>query len=68
MDKEEKVMEEKNPMGLVQALVMLHEISDHAELMGIHSYTEAFRTVFCWIDEMILLLKKTGGGTDELSE
>lgn len=65
MDKKEKIMEKENPMGLVQALAVLHEISDHAELMGMRSYTEAFGTVFRWIDEMVLLLKKIGGGTDE---
>lgn len=59
---EEKVIVEKDKMGLVQALGILHSLRDSLSSCGeIH---EAFQVVFEWIDNMILFLKKFGGSDE----
>ena len=66
MDKEEKVINEKNSMGLVHALDILHKLRDLFEtLEGFEDVVEAFNKVFGWVDEMVLLLNKIGGGHHE---
>lgn len=53
---EEKVIVEKNKMGLVQALLILNSLKDlHSASDDIQ---EAFQVVFAFIDEMNILLEK----------
>lgn len=55
---------ERNRMGLVQALMVLHKVRRMEKLMGqvgIEDCGEAFDVVFAWIDDMVLLLEKIGG-------
>lgn len=59
---DEKVIVEKDRMGLVQALGILHNLRD---LSTDEYILEAFQVVFEWIDNMILLLKKFGGSYHE---
>lgn len=56
--KEEKLIPEKDKMGFVQSLQILHLLRD-----GIgegNDIYNAFQTVFQWIDEMFLLLYEIG--------
>lgn len=59
---DEKVIVEKDRMGLVQALGILHNLRD---LSTDEYILEAFQVVFEWIDNMVLLLKKFGGSYHE---
>lgn len=60
--KEEKIMEEMNPMDFVQALVILHKIRDMFDMLGcFEEVVDAFDKVFWWVDEMVLLINKIGG-------
>ncbi len=53
----ENVMVEKDRMGLVQALTVLHTLRD----ISTDDYIrEAFNVVFEWIDNAVLLFKKFG--------
>lgn len=55
---EEKVIPERDRMGLVQALTILHRLRD---ILGEYNdYAEALQVIFEWIDNMVLLLKKIG--------
>ena len=53
----ENVMVEKDRMGLVQALTVLHTLRDISTDDHIR---EAFNVVFEWIDNAVLLFKKFG--------
>ncbi len=55
---DEKVMIERNRMGLVQALTVLHNLRD---ISGDDHIREAFNVVFEWIDNAVILFKKIGG-------
>lgn len=55
---DEKVMTERNRMGLVQALTVLHNLRD---ISGDDYIVEAFNVVFEWIDNVVILLKRFGG-------
>lgn len=55
---EEKVIPEKNKMGLVQALTILHTLRDAYE--SCEDIREAFNVVFEWIDNAVILFKKFG--------
>lgn len=60
----ENIISEKNRMGLVQALMILHKVRKIDKLLeqvGIEQCGEAFDVVFEWIDNMVLLLHKIGG-------
>ena len=59
---EEKVIPERNRMGLVQALTILHKLRDICA--GESDLVDALDTVFVWIDEMVLLLNKFGKRMD----
>lgn len=59
---DENVMVEKDRMGLVQALQVLHTLRD---LSTDEYIKEAFNTVFRWVDEMVMFLKKFGGSHGE---
>ena len=62
MDKKEKIIEEKNPVGLVQALDILRKLRDLFDtLEGFEDVVGAFDTVFGWVDGACLLLNKIGG-------
>lgn len=62
MDKEEKVIPENNCCtGFVYSLDRLHKMRDMAESLELYEYVEAFNVVFRWIDEMVLLLHRSGG-------
>lgn len=55
---------EVDRMGLVQALGILHQLRDiyaGQEGEAARNCTEAFQAVFQWIDDMMILLEKTGG-------
>lgn len=56
---EEKVIVEKDKMGLVQALTILHSLRDGLSSCG--EIQEAFNVVFEWIDNMVILLHGFGG-------
>lgn len=70
---EEKVIPERDKMGLVQALTILHSLRDayaSCEEYGPaedhesnKDVKEAFNTVFEWIDNVVILLKKSGRPT-----
>lgn len=53
----ENVMVEKDRMGLVQALIVLHTLRD---MVADDHIREAFNVVFEWIDNAVLLFKKFG--------
>lgn len=61
MEKEEKVIPEKDRPGFVQSLGKLHELRDILEKLGLDDYVIAFNRVFEWIDEIVILLDKLGG-------
>lgn len=64
----ENVIPEKNRMGLVQALMILHKVRKIDKLLeqiGIEQCGEAFDVVFEWIDNMVLLLHKIGDRHDQ---
>lgn len=66
MKKKENAMEEKNPMGLVQALDILHKLRDLFDtLEGFEDVVDAFNKVFGFVDEMVILLNKIGGSRHE---
>ena len=58
---EEKVIPQKDKMGLVQALTILHSLRDAYE--SCEDIREAFNVVFEWVDNAVILFKKFGGGT-----
>lgn len=59
---EEKVIPEKNEMGLVQALTILHSLRDgFSSCKEMDGVSEAFNVVFEWIDNAVILFKKFGG-------
>lgn len=56
---EEKVIPEKDRMGLVQALMILHSLRDG--FSSCDKIQEAFDIVFEWIDNVTILFKMSGG-------
>ena len=59
---EEKVIPEKDRMGLVQALTILHSLRDgFFSCKEMQEVYEAFETVFEWIDNAVILFAKFGG-------
>lgn len=59
---EEQVIPEKNRMGLVQALTILHSLRDGfsgCKEMG--EVCEAFGVIFEWIDNAVILFAEFGG-------
>lgn len=59
---EEKVIPEKNKMGLVQALTILHSLRDgFSSCKEMQEVCEAFETIFEWIDNAVILFAKLGG-------
>lgn len=60
---EEKIIPERNRMGLVQALTILHRLRDICSGDN-NDLAEALQVVFEWIDNMVLLLKKIGTWPD----
>ncbi len=59
---EEKVIPEKDKMGLVQALTILHGLRDgFSQCKEMQEVCEAFGTVFEWIDNAVVLFAKLGG-------
>ena len=63
----EKVIQECDRMGLVQALTILHEFRDYIVSKG-GSQSElvlALNEIFVWIDDMVILLNKFGGDKNE---
>ncbi len=61
MEKEEKLIPEKDRPGLVQSLGKLHELRDICGQLGLNEYVAAFNRVFEWIDEVLILLDMFGG-------
>lgn len=58
---EEKIIPERNRMGLVQALTILHHYRDNNVYNLFNpEFADALDTIFEWIDNMVLLLKKIG--------
>lgn len=55
---EEKVILEKDKMGLVRALTILHSLRDG--FSSCDEIREAFNVVFEWIDNAIIIFKKFG--------
>lgn len=55
---DEKIIPEKDRMGLVQALNILHSLRDAYE--SCEDVREAFNAVFEWIDNATFYLKKYG--------
>lgn len=51
-------------MGLAQAFILLHKVHRIFLELGYEDYVEAFDVLFCWIDEMSLLLKIVNGELD----
>lgn len=59
---EEKVIPERDKMGLVQALTILHSLRDSfSQCKEMQEVCEAFETVFEWIDNVVILSAKFGG-------
>lgn len=56
---EEKVIVERDRICLAQALIILHGFYDR-NIFG-QNVEEAFQVVFEFIDDMAILLKKSGG-------
>lgn len=56
----EKIIPEKDKMGLVQALKILHGLREAYE--SCEDVREAFDTVFGWIDNAVILFKRWGSG------
>ena len=61
MEKEEKVIPEKDRPGFVQSLGKVHELRDLLEQFGLDDYVLALNRVFEWIDDMVILLNEIGG-------
>ena len=58
-DKEEKVIPERDKMGLVQALTILHHFRDLQKCMGLQSeLADALDVIFEWVDNAVLLFHK----------
>lgn len=55
---DEKIIPQKDKMGLVKALNILHSLRDAYE--SCEDVKEAFNTVFEWIDNAVILFKKFG--------
>ncbi len=64
-DLQEKVIVERDRMCLVQALIILHVLSRLHTPGG--EIQEAFQVVFEFIDDMAILLKKSGGSHESKS-
>lgn len=64
MDKEEKVIPEKDRMGLAQAFILLHKVHHAFDELGLRDEAEALEVLFHWVDEMSLLLKIVNGELD----
>lgn len=59
---EEKVIPQKDKMGLVQALTILHSLRDgFSSCKEMDEVNEAFNVVFEWIDNAVILFMKFGG-------
>lgn len=59
---EEKVIPEKNKMGLVQALTILHSLRDSfSSCKEMGEVNEALNVIFEWIDNAVILFAKFGG-------
>lgn len=59
---EEKVIPQKDKMGLVQALTILHSLRDgFSSCKEMQEVCEAFETIFEWIDNAVILFAKLGG-------
>lgn len=54
----EKVIEERNRIGLAQALIILHALRD---IYDDDLIKDSFDVVFEWIDGIVLFLKRVGG-------
>ena len=58
---------EKNRIGFVQALQILHDFRNNNVITVFNpDLAYALDVIFEWIDNMVLLLHKFGGGKDEL--
>lgn len=58
-DKEEKVMPERDKMGLVQALTVLHHLRDFLRSEELEpELADALDVIFEWIDNAVLLFHK----------
>lgn len=55
---DEKIIPKKDKMGLVKALNILHSLQEAYE--SCEDVKEAFSTVFEWIDNAVILFKKSG--------
>lgn len=61
-DPGEKVIPEKDKMGLVQALTILHSLRDgFSGCKEMQEVCEAFNVIFEWIDNAVILFAKLGG-------
>lgn len=59
---EEKAIPEKDKMGLVQALAILHSLRDgFSQCKEMQEACEAFNVIFEWIDNAVILFEKLGG-------
>lgn len=59
--KEEKVIPQRDKMGLVQALTILHHFRDFQRSVGLESeLADALDVIFEWIDNAVLLFHKLG--------
>lgn len=67
IEQTEKVIQECDRMGLVQALYILHDFRDSlVSKDGLQSeLVLALTEIFVWIDDMVILLKKFGGDKNE---
>lgn len=61
MDKEEKILPEKDRPGLVQSLGKLHELRDILAQLGFDDYVVSLNRIFEWIDEAVLIFNRIGG-------
>ncbi|MBD5525567.1 MAG: hypothetical protein HDR04_14335 [Lachnospiraceae bacterium] len=61
MEKDEKVIPEKDRPGFVQSLGKVHELRDLLEQFGLDDYVLALNRVFEWIDDIVILLNGIGG-------
>lgn len=56
MGNEEKIIPEKDRLGIVQALGKVHELRDLLEQMGFDDYVTALNRVLEWLNEIALIL------------
>lgn len=65
LEKEEKAIPERDKMGLVQALTVLHHLRDFLRTEELEpELADALDVIFEWIDNAVLLFYKLGSHSE----